>query len=301
MIVYLKRKDINIEKYDACIENAKQSRMYAFSWYLDIVAENWDALVLNDYEAVMPLPWKRKYFIKYVYPPFWLLQLGVFSIVENIDEDAFLQVVFNKFKFVELRMNTQNIFKAFSKNRISKQMQFLPLEEEYNGIFSNYRKDRKKDLQKAIKLGLTEKWHDSPKELITLYKKNIGKRVKKIKEKEYETLTNLIHKCIEKDLGEILSIYNHQYLVGSAFFLKHQKTITILVSSTDLENRKNGVNTYLIDRAIYKYQKEYDIFNFGGSSISSIASYFNSFGAKTEVYDLLKYNNLPFLLYLFKS
>lgn len=156
-------------------------------------------------------------------------------------------------------------------------------------------------MQKAIKLGLTEEWHDSPEKLITLYKKNIGKRVKKIKEKEYEILINLIHKCIEKGLGEILSVYSNQYLVGSAFFLKHQKTITILVSSTDLENRKNGVNTYLIDRAIYKYQKEYNIFNFGGSSMSSIASYFNSFGAKTEGCDLLKYNSLSFLLRLFKS
>ena len=71
MIRYIRRKEIDIAKYDACIETAINARIYAYSWYLDIVADNWDILVLNDYEAVMPLPWRSKYFIKYVYPPAW--------------------------------------------------------------------------------------------------------------------------------------------------------------------------------------------------------------------------------------
>ena len=82
MIQYLKNKEIDFKKYDACIEAAINSRIYAYSWYLNIVADNWDALVLNDYEAVMPLPWRQKYFIKYIYPPAWTQQLGVFSSAE---------------------------------------------------------------------------------------------------------------------------------------------------------------------------------------------------------------------------
>ena len=31
--------------------------------YLDIICENWDALILNDYEAVMPLPSYKKVWI----------------------------------------------------------------------------------------------------------------------------------------------------------------------------------------------------------------------------------------------
>jgi hypothetical protein len=66
MIHYVKRKDLDLNKYDACINNAINSRIYGYSWYLDIVADNWDVLVLNDYEALMPLPWRQKYFIKYI-------------------------------------------------------------------------------------------------------------------------------------------------------------------------------------------------------------------------------------------
>ena len=53
MIQHIKRKDLDILKYDACIENSIQSRIYGFSWYLDIVADHWEVLVLDDYEAVM--------------------------------------------------------------------------------------------------------------------------------------------------------------------------------------------------------------------------------------------------------
>ncbi|MDP3354122.1 MAG: hypothetical protein Q8S44_10335, partial [Flavobacteriaceae bacterium] len=67
MIYYVKRQNLDIEKYDTCIDRALNSRIYAYSWYLDIVADHWDALILNDYEAVMPLPWRSKYFIKYIY------------------------------------------------------------------------------------------------------------------------------------------------------------------------------------------------------------------------------------------
>ena len=70
MIQYLKNKEIDFKKYDACIAAAINSRIYAYSWYLNIVADNWDALVLNDYEAVMPLPifrLKKAFFFKKQY------------------------------------------------------------------------------------------------------------------------------------------------------------------------------------------------------------------------------------------
>ena len=55
MIQYISREKLNVKKYNDCIKSALNSRVCAFSWYLDIVAGNWDVLILNDYEAVMPL------------------------------------------------------------------------------------------------------------------------------------------------------------------------------------------------------------------------------------------------------
>jgi len=301
MITRIKRKKLDVEKYDDCIENSLQSNIYGFSWYLDIVCDRWDVLVLNDYEAVMPIPWRRKFFIKYVYPPFWLIQLGIYS-VEVEDENEFLIELFSSFKYVETRTNTSNSFSMFNAFEKQKQFHFLKLKEGFEIVFSRYKKDRRKDLQRAKKNDLTEKWNDDPKKLIELYKNNVGKRVRKIKDKDYEVLLKLIEACIEKGKGEILSIYDTKYkLVASGFFLKYNKRATILVSSTDFKNRRNGANTFLINSAIYKYQNSVEVFDFGGSSMKNIAKYFLSFGAETESYVSLKYNVLPWLLRVFKK
>jgi len=301
LIKYIQREHLDEEKYNDCIENSIQSNSYAFSWYLDIVCDNWDVLVLDDYEAVMPIPWRKKYGIKYVYPPLWVLQLGVYSN-EAINENEFLTHLFSTFKFVELRMNTHNNFELYSEFLQLKQCQKLVLNTTYSSILSKYRKDRKKDLQKATAADLIEKWNDHPSNLIELFKNNIGKRTPNIKENDYQNLEKLIAICIQKKVGEILAVYDKKNkLVASVFLLKHKNSITKLISSTNLKDRKNGANTFLIDRVIFKYHKDFSVFNFGGSSIKSVASFSKSFGAETEKYHQLKMNKLPKVLQLFKK
>lgn len=301
LIKYIQREHLDEEKYNNCIENSIQSNSYAFSWYLDIVCDNWDVLVLDDYEAVMPIPWRKKYGIKYVYPPLWVLQLGVYSN-EAINENEFLTHLFSTFKFVELRMNTHNNFELYSEFLQLKQCQKLVLNTTYSSILSKYRKDRKKDLQKATTADLIEKWNDHPSNLIELFKNNIGKRTPNIKENDYQNLEKLIAICIQKKVGEILAVYDKKNkLVASVFLLKHKNSITKLISSTNLNHRKNGANTFLIDRVIFKYHKDFSVFNFGGSSIKSVASFSKSFGAETEKYHQLKMNKLPKVLQLFKK
>ena len=300
MIKLIKRKKLDVERYDECITKSMQSNIFGYSWYLDTVCDKWNVLVLNDYEAVMPIPWRRKFLIKYVYPPFWLTQLGIYSEVIE-DENEFLIELFSGYKYVDLRMNFKNSFSMFQKYQLSRQIQCLDLKKPYADIFSKYKRDRRKDLQRAKKNNLEARWNDSPEKLISLYQENIGKRVKKIKEKDYEVLLNLMRLCIEKGNGELLSVADGQgKLVASGFFLKYDGRVMILVSSTDLKNRKNGANTFLIDRAIQKFHGDYNIFDFGGSSMPKIASFFKSFGAVDENYMNLKQNKLPWLLRLFK-
>jgi hypothetical protein len=156
-------------------------------------------------------------------------------------------------------------------------------------------------LRKAAKHNLQAKWSDLPEKLIELFKANVGQRTPEIKESDYQNLEQLLQACIEQGAGEVLSVYQEEQLVASGFFLKHQGTVTILCSSTDFTNRNNGANTFLIDTAIQKYQDSYETFNFGGSSMPSIAKYFFSFGAKNVKYPFLMQKRLPRLLQFLKS
>ena len=54
-IQYLLHYEIDKSKWDKCINGADNGLIYGYSFYLDHMAKHWDALVLNDYEAIMPL------------------------------------------------------------------------------------------------------------------------------------------------------------------------------------------------------------------------------------------------------
>ena len=45
---YLHRTQIDTQKWDQCITNAANGLLYAHSFYLDHMADNWDALVLGE-------------------------------------------------------------------------------------------------------------------------------------------------------------------------------------------------------------------------------------------------------------
>ena len=79
MIVYHKNNEIDREQWDNCIKNSPGSKPYAYSWYLDIMAPGWEALVDDDYDSVFPVPGFRQFGIKYVATPVFLQQLGAFS------------------------------------------------------------------------------------------------------------------------------------------------------------------------------------------------------------------------------
>src|SRR5215469_6589394 len=77
-IRHLQRKEIDIAKWDACISLSPAGLLYSRSFFLDaITGGNWDALVLDDYSAIMPLPKKKKFGFAYSYFPPLAGQLGI--------------------------------------------------------------------------------------------------------------------------------------------------------------------------------------------------------------------------------
>ena len=82
-IIHLKHNQIDIAKWDECIDHSTNRMVYARSWFLDIVCTGWEALVAADYETVMPLTTGNKYGINYLYQPFFTQQLGIFSKKET--------------------------------------------------------------------------------------------------------------------------------------------------------------------------------------------------------------------------
>ena len=137
IIKYLKHSEIDKCKWDECIAKSNNGLIYSTSVYLDNMTTEWDGLVMGNYEAVMPLPFRKKYGIYYVYPPAFSQQMGITSVKEITPEiiKTFLKNIPTKFRYVEMNFNVSNIY-TFS-NEKERNNYFLPLYSSFENSFDS--------------------------------------------------------------------------------------------------------------------------------------------------------------------
>jgi hypothetical protein len=289
MIQYLKRNQVDTKLYDTCIQKSINSRIYAYSWYLDCVADNWDALVLGNYEAVMPLPWRRKHRLKYIYPPAWTQQLGVFSnkIISQNLLDKFINAIPKKFVKITVQFNSENISNSF---KMEKRINYiLPLNISTNELISKFNNNRKRDLNKATLTSLKIEKEINFNVFLKFYLSEDKNYVLTLN--QIETLNKLL-KSENKSIY-IWGIKINEKLIASLVWLKDKNRITYLLPIANSEAKKMGLPTLLVTELIRQFSNSDMVLDFEGSMIKGVASFYTSFGAyKEEYYSLLKYSFL---------
>jgi hypothetical protein len=285
MIEYVTRRNLDEQRYNQCISSSIKSRIYAHSWYLDLVCEQWGVLVYQNYEAVMPLPWNSKLGLKYITQPFFCQQLGIYakSKLEKTIISEFFTTIPSYFVKVALATNV-----SLGTNQFLPLVNYqLALIEDYEIIFQGYRKDRRKSLRKAMEAGLKHRDFNNKPALISLYKEVFD--FVDLPEKSYQTIDKLIDYCIENEIGFIRNVFYKDELLCAGFFINYKSRIYYMFGASNPEGKKKGATTYLIDSVIKEFSNSDFIFDFEGSNIDSIASFYRSFGSdKTEYY---KYNS----------
>ena len=93
-------------RWDTFIAASSQRVIYAYSWHLDVVSPQWQALVLEEggiWKAVMPLPTKQKWGLNVVKQPFFCQFLGIFttpSVELASVQTAFVEALSTHFRYV---------------------------------------------------------------------------------------------------------------------------------------------------------------------------------------------------------
>jgi len=284
MITYVSNKTIDRQKYDACIADAIQSKVYAFSWYLDAVTETWNVLVLKDYKAVMPLPTRKKYGIIYIFQPYWVQHLGVFS-KSPLSEDylkLFLDNIPKNIKFINYNIN----FKA--NNIIFKTNYILPLQDDYKSLYSCFSKLRKRSITKGKKANLVLKITDNWSPILNLSKQKSAQDFKMTKE-AFLKFEKLLNKAKQLNMLKILAAYSKENkLVGGAFFIISKKRITYLFSVVSEQGRNLQAMSIILNAVIKDYADSDYILDFEGSMLPGVAAFFKSFKPQNEIYYHLK-------------
>lgn len=295
MIKLLKHNKIDKTRWDNCINKSFNGNVYALSWYLDIVHPEWDALVENDYERVMPLTYSKKFGISYMFHPFFVQQLGVFSKsqLSQDDIDRFINAIPQQYRLVRYKLNSYNKV-DYESDFIAKHRNVeLDLIYDYQYLYNNYNNNTKRNLAKAENAGLSITRDINPEVIINLFRNNKGKNVKHWKDKEYEKLLELINVATSQERCFTLGIndLNNNTIAGAVFMYSHDRII-FLFSGCDENHKDKHALTMLLDDVIREFSETQYTFDFEGSDNDGLARFYKGFGGTEVFYPEIKYDNL---------
>ena len=286
MIRYLENKEIDRTKWDAAISGSCHEAPYGYSWFLDVVAGSWDGLVEDDYRAVMPLPWKSRYGLRYVCQPLNCQQLGVFAPEPQDGKNvrAFLENIPRSFRMVDVHLNSHNRVPEGLAGVKERTNYFLcldrPYEEITRGYHTNTRRNLTKSSEGACTFGPAEAG-DFLRLMISAHEDEHGPinavRLKRV----IDEFTNA-----GKARTDGASIGGS--LCAAVFWVFSETRIIYMLSAADERGKEVRATFSLVDRMIREHQDSKMTLDFEGSVIPSVARFFAGFGAEPETYNRMR-------------
>ncbi len=300
-ITYLKNSEINKNKWDYCIAKSENGLIYSTSVFLDNMASDWDALVLDDYSAVMPLPFRKKYGIYYVYPPPFSQQIGVTSLVKITEEliHHFLNAIPAKFRYVEMNFNAANVF--IFKNENQRNNYHLSLSPVFETLQKGFSRSAVRNIKKAIDENITVQENIATAAIIQMHRQRFNDTVGANKE-DYTRLQKLFLNLQSSGMLFTLGAFNagKKLIAGSVYFV-YKNRITFIINGNTNESLQNGATHLLMHNTIKKYSGTNCILDFEGSDFEDFVRFYKQYGAMAETYKLIKINRLRWPISLLKK
>ncbi|MDD2634742.1 MAG: hypothetical protein PHW82_04515 [Bacteroidales bacterium] len=290
-ISYLKHSEINKFLWDDKIIHSLNGTVYAMSWYLDVVSPNWEALVTNDYQFLMPLPVKSKYGFKYLTQPAISQQLGVFSEIE-IDNKVFQEFISKiPYKFYRLQFNSENVFKQNPENLRPNYL--LSLDKPFKELFAGYNKNCKRNIKKARSFSQTVYKNLKKEEFWDFLQQNLNFLPPK---GFIPVLQSLLNKLEKDNSATIWSVRknNTNEIYAAVLLIQWKNKVYYLMPSSSDKGKESQAMVLLLNEFIEQNSNTNIIIDFEGSSIPGVERFYKGLGATPEYYPVINYNGLVF-------
>jgi hypothetical protein len=293
-VTYLTRSQIPPEQWNAFIDASIQQTIYAQTWYLDVVAPRWGALILSqntDWQAIMPIPFHKKWGYWVVKQPLFCQFLGVFSVNDSVNFEVLLNEFFKRFSYVSSYcFNPHNTFEI--PNSTTCYTHWLKITKSYQQKFTP---DRIRNLKIAQNYGWTLTKSNDITDLISIFKQNHASKIEgNVSESAYCLLTKLHEILVQKNKVNIYYISKNQRVESGIMLINNRFDLIYIFNAATTEGRKYNARTWLINKILSQYPNY--TFDFESPEIPSIATHYESFGSSAVSFKRLRYNKLPLIL-----
>ncbi len=281
--------EIDRLKWNECVSQSANALIYGSKDYLDGLADNWTGIVVNDYDAVMPVAWRKKLGVRYSYVVPFIQQLGIYSKSADIPVSIMLPRLFEVCRYGDYDFNFAN-----SLQHTTSQVNFiLSLHGSYNEISAGFSNDALVSIRKASEAEL-QYIPGSIDESVEMYRVMYRRRLKHMPEEQYERFKSVakifdasgkvvVRKIVGKT-GQVLA---------AVLLINDGRRLYNIINSTSAEGRLMMANYYLFSRIWKEFEGTGLVFDFEGSDVPGVNMFYRKFSPVNQPYQRLHFNHLP--------
>lgn len=291
-IQLLNNTQIDKVKWNA-LNNATNTiaAVYNSSAYLDALSPNWEALIINDYDVALALPYKQKACLKLYSNPVFLQKLSIIGKPSQ-EHLQLLQKELERIKLFQLSLDYRyfNAFQCKQRNNY-----YIDLSLSYDILLKAYKSDAKVNVRKSKTFGLKVERLPDFRFTFESYKKTYG-HLNGYTLSHFNALALFLEQ--QPNAYDCYAVYNaQQQIVYSVILLKDAHRYYYLMSGAQKEFQSLRPTYFFIDWFLQEHaQQTGKIFDFEGSDLPNVAFYFERYGAELEHYYQYYQNKLSFPL-----
>lgn len=291
------------KKWDECILNSPNGLIYSNSAYLDAICPNWEAIVMNDYEAVMPLAWRKKWSIRYLYQPAFIQQSGIISsaAVDENTAKAFIDLAATRYRYAAITLNFGNKVVENKDIKVSTRSNFIINLENTEPGFGHKGQYLQKRLRRAEKNSLDYITDTDYASAIKLYHKLYGSRLPDFKMQDYNNFQMICQIFSAEENLMIRKVHHGKETVALVLLLHYKNRWYNMISCVTEKGKKLLANYFLYGKLLEELSGKNEILDLEGSDKPGIKFFYEKMADEHQPYPFISYNHLPKLIRLLKN
>ena len=307
---------INAEEWNAFIRSSPQGAIFHLCGFMNVISPGWEGIILRKdgkIQAVMPLSKQKKAIYAISTQPLFSQYWGIcfapigtpnqYKIYSNKQKwaEAILAEIPKELKWVGYGFAPEFDYPLpFHWNGYQLRTRYtyhLDLTVSESELLSRLKGNTRRDIENLAKEGYVLSEEDSADPLLKLMEENRNSGKTILGPSHEPVCQGLTAFLKDNSLGGVLALRDSQgKVVAAGLFTTFKEKTTFLVGAVSPNTSHNRAMSYFLWNVFLRAKKTSSTFDFEGSMVKGIESYFRSFSSKPIPYLFIEKNELPLLL-----
>lgn len=279
------QQEIDPKQWDKLVESTTGSSPYAYFFYLDATAIEWEAYIAEDYSFAIPVGVVKKGGLARVYPPLFQGFIEPIGKMSAFDFKEFENSLLKRYKKGDL-LSKAPVLHTVARTTYSYQ--------ELDSSVFKLKSLAKRMINRFVKEDYTVKTGVDSRELTDFIVEQLAKKLKIYTSKDVNHFYNLVDAAQKEGKLYTLAAFQGTKLKAGLIGIYSKNELLYLKGAADKEAMKSGAMYALMNELIAEGHSKSLRINFGGSKVESIRFFYQRFNGQDVSYYHYSWDNSPF-------